>query len=120
MLPHVPNGMFEVFAMRIVRSMSERPVRGRSGGETRATHRSSRSPVHRIHVDDDVGVAPAGDGVLGHRLARAESAGIATVPHLPGKEHVDDPLPVIKGIESGFALGYRPVTRMGHRCNMSG
>jgi hypothetical protein len=29
-------------------------------------------------------------------------------------------LPVIKGIESGFALGYRPVTRMGHRCNMSG
>jgi len=72
------------------------------------------APLAAAHVDDDVGVTPLGQRVLGDGLAGTEAAGDRTRPTLGnGKEDVDDTLPGDQGFVHGEAFLDRP--RSAHR-----
>ena len=65
------------------------------------------APLAAAQVDDDVGVRPLGQLVLGHGLARAEGAGDGgSAPLADGEEGVDDALPGDEGPVDGQALGH--------------
>ena len=88
------TGMFEVLAMRIVRSISGRPERGSLSSGKLAQHLGHLvAALAAADVDDDVGVGPLGELVLGDGLAGAESAGDGRGAALAdGEERVDDAL----------------------------
>ena len=68
------------------------------------------SPLAAADVDDDLRVAPFGDGVLDHGLPRSESSGDGHgAPPGHGKQGIDDPLPRDQGPASGRqAFGHGP------------
>jgi len=85
--------MFDVFAMRHVRAISELPVVGSSSsGKSSMTSVISLPPLAAADVDDDVRVGVLGGLVLSDRLAGAEGAGIAAVLPFDGEQAVEDAL----------------------------
>ena len=89
------TGMFEVFAIRTVRSSSERPVRGSSSARELLEHVGHLvAALAAADVDDHVGVAPLRDLLQQHRLAGAEAAGDrGAAAARDREEEVEHPLP---------------------------
>ena len=116
------TGMFEVLAMRIVRSMRDLPgPRVVELGELGEHVGHLVAALAAADVDDDVGVAPLGERVLGHRLAGAEAAGDGRgAAARDGEEDVDDALPGDQRLVHAHLLDVRPglahgpVVRHGH------
>jgi hypothetical protein len=109
------TGMLEVLATSRVRSIRGRPVWGvlQFGHELQHVGELVAA-LAAAHVDDDLGVAPAGDLLLQHGLASAEGAGDGRLAALQqGVEGIQDALPGEQGLHRVVAPPERP--RGAHR-----
>ena len=109
------TGMLEVLAIRMVRSSRAWPVRGSCEvGQFGQDAGHFIAPLAAAHVDDEVGLAPLGELVLGDGLAGAEPPGDGRGAALgQGKQVSRTRCPVIRGSVGQQALPVRPA--LAHR-----
>ena len=102
--------MLEVLATSTVRFMSGSPEWGSFElGELHEHVGHLVAALAAADVDDDLGVGPLGELVLGDGLARAERPGDAGDAALgEGEERVDDALPVTSGSSTDELALVRP------------